>query len=258
MTSAKRMVVVGLAALLVRASVSNAEPVRYKLGTATGGIAVYYNSGDENPLNLAYFRAQAYNSVTDVRGAGFAFSTEEIDPNYPGITPAAVFGDHGQFRFDLIMAHSTCTIPVPELVGVDRTPAPTYAYDPTSLGAMLAAVSGYQGAGVVNTLVVGQDGIGSVGYESLGDANWKATFSGSLLTDGTVRWYTEGVGDTSFTALGISPWIEFSGDLYYWRANDTTVGMDFYEGSIDFYVVPEPMTLSLLGLGILALVRRSR
>jgi hypothetical protein len=246
------------ALLFVPAGIAVGAPVKYKIGTTTGGVAVYYNDTNENPLNIAYFRAQAYNSITDVAGAAFAFSTEPIDPNYPAITPAAVFGDHGQFRFDMILEYPSNRISVPVLVGLDRTPAPDYDYNPTSLGSMKAAVNHYNGTTLINTLFKVDDGTATGAYESLGGGNWKVTFSGTLDTDGVVRWYSPGTPDTPFSSYGLAPWVEFSGELIYTRADDYTPGMDFYAGNIDFYGVPEPGTVGLLLLGGLVLAHRKR
>jgi len=221
-------------------------------------MAVYYNSTTENPFNIAYFRAQAVNSVTDVKGAIFTFSNEPVDPNYPGITPKTVFGDNGQFRLDLIIEAPTNQITVPVLLGVDRTPPPDYTYNPTSLGPVMGGINDYKSGVVVNTLFKVVGGTADVSIESLGGSNYKAVFSGTLDTDGVVRWFGEGIADTVFTDLGIPPWVEFSGELIYTRADDTTPGMDFYAGSIDFYALPEPASLGFLLLsGLPWLSRRT-
>ncbi len=243
------------------------DPTMYKLGTATGGIAVYFNSEEETPTNVAYFRAQYNNSVTALNGAQFTFSDEAPDPNFPLLTPAAVFGSGSQFGFDLIAVAPTNTLTPPTFTGVDRTPPPSYALDPTDMGELPWGVSDYKSGGpgndtavIVNTLFAGEslyvDGDGFVLTEISG--GFEATFTGTLRTDGLVHWYGEGISDTPWGTYGIADWCYFEGTLTYLTAEDHTPGMDFYAGSIDFWAVPEPGTVALVLLGGLSLLRRRR
>lgn len=255
MMTARLAVSVGVTVAMA-VGVASAGPTMYKLGTATGGIAVYYNDTTEIPTNVSYFRAQSSNSMTDVNGAQFLFSTEEIDPNYPGISPATVFGTGKQFGLDLIVEHPTNTRTIPVLTGVDHTPPPTYAVNPTSLGPVAWALNDYKSGGptnpsavVVNTLFLGLAGqVSEFTLKPLGGGSYEAHFAGTLASDGIVRWYSEGTPDTDWSVFGIATWVIFEGNLTYIRANDTTLGMDFYEGSIDFYAVPEPTTMAMLAL----------
>lgn len=258
---------VWFALALVSAASLGGEPTMFKLGTGTGGVAVYYNDTAENPLNVSYFRAQYANSMTDVNGAQFSFSTVEIDPNYPGISPATIFGTHDNFGFDLIVEWETNTGVVPELHGVDRTPPPTYDLNPTDMGEMLWGLSDYKSGGptnpsaiIVNTLFRGLAGT-VLDYELQAiTGGWQMSLAGTLRSDNLAHWYTEGTPDTAWdAAYGIADWLYFESTLTYLVANDTTPGMDFYAGTIDLYVVPEPATVTLLMLGgVLVASRRKR
>jgi hypothetical protein len=242
---------------LVSAASLQGEPTMIKLGTATGGVAVYYNDATENPSNISYYRAQYANSMTDVNGAQFSFSTEDIDPNYPGISPAAIFGTHDNFGFDMLVEWGTNTGVVPELHGVDRTPPPTYDLNPTDMGEMMWGVSDYKSGGptnpsavMVNTLFRGMAGtVLDFDLQEI-TGGWQMSLTGTLRSDNLVHWYGEGTSDTVWdAAYGIANWLYFESALTYLVADDTTPGMDFYAGTIDLYVVPEPATLTLLVLG---------
>ncbi len=254
------------ALVLAATSPLRGEATMYKLGTATGGVAVYYNDTVENPTNVSYFRAQCANSMTDVNGAQFSFSTEELDPNYPGISPATIFGTHDNFGFDLVVEWQTNTGVVPELHGVDRTPAPNYELDPTDMGEMLWGLSDYKSGGptnpsavMVNTLFRGLS-LAVEDYElQTISGGWQMDLAGTLRSDNLAHWYSEGVADTAWDAsYGVANWLYFEGTLTYLVAEDTTPGMDFYAGTIDLYGVPEPASLGLLLLGGAAIAARRK
>lgn len=252
---------------LLGADVTLAVPKDFHLGSASGGIAVYYNDTSEGPTNVSYFRAQAHNSMTDVRGAQFAFSTIAPDPNYPTMTPAVIFGSHDNFGFDLIAEFETNTSVVPELHGVDRTPASSgYALDPQDMGPMAWGINDYKPGGVtgptsaiVNTLIKGIAGeVLSYELEPV-QGGWQMTMGGTLRTDNFAYWYGEGIANSPWEAsYGVAPYVWFEGTLTYLVADDVTPGMDFYAGTIDFYAVPEPASLLLLVAGAMPLLRRRR
>lgn len=66
-------------------------------GTATGGVAVYYNDTNEDPTNVSYLRVQYANSTTNVNGASISM----LEPF------TTIFGDLGQYGFDAILVAST-------------------------------------------------------------------------------------------------------------------------------------------------------
>lgn len=242
------------------------EITMHKLGTATGGVAVYYNDAVESPANVSYYRAQYANSMTDVNGAHFSFSTEELDPNYPGISPATIFGTHDNFGFDLVVEWETNTGVVPELHGVDRTPPPAYELDPTDMGEMLWGLSDYKSGGptnpsavAVNTLFRGLSlAVEDYDLQAI-SGGWQMDLAGTLRSDNLAHWYSEGIPDTAWDAsFGIAKWLYFESTLTYLVAEDTTPGMDFYAGSIDLYGVPEPASLGLLLFGAVAIAARRK
>lgn len=93
------------------------------LGTATGGIAVYYNSPAENNLNLSYLRAQF--GAGSLNGGAFTFdNTVDVAAllgQGSGTTFSNLFGDVGQFGFDLIVALPGNTQTIPTLTAYDNT-----------------------------------------------------------------------------------------------------------------------------------------
>jgi len=71
------------------------------VGTAEGGIAVYFNDTNEVPTNVSYIRVQYANSTTNVNGASISM----LEPF------KTIFGDLGQYGFDGIALAPTNTNP---------------------------------------------------------------------------------------------------------------------------------------------------
>lgn len=83
-----------IAALLVILAISPAARAQtwVPVGTAEGGVAVYFNDANEIPANVSYLRVQYANSTTNVNGAHISM----FEPF------KTIFGDLGQYGFDLI------------------------------------------------------------------------------------------------------------------------------------------------------------
>ena len=117
---------------------------------------------------------------------------------------------------------------------------------------------------VRNSVLRGTNGIIS-NFELTTPSAGIFTVEGYLQTDGSIHWSTPGQPDTDLTTLGVLDWIYFEGVLSYTTEGDTSTNLyDFYEGSVDFYlltgdeVIPEPMTISLMALGIAGVAARRR
>ena len=237
------------------------------VGPISGGVAAYYNSASpEAPSNQAYFRAQFNNSMTLTNGAGYGF----LDPNLQGI-----FGDVGQFGFDLIVPAPTVTITPPTLYAYDNgdnTPAGRIVAGP-----VVWAINDYKGGAssgpadpnsvIINSLIRGSSGNATVSNITPILGGFTVDFSATLDSDGLFHWYTLGLPDTPMSGyvdpgsgLYLSGKFRVNGTLTYLVALDTTAGMDFYAGGtlLEAEMIPEPATMGLLGLGGLALLRRTR
>jgi hypothetical protein len=259
---------------------ASAATITLDLGQATGGIGMYYNHPPEDPMggaNLAYMRAQI--GQGNVNGAAFAFDTTDlgyIDPLLAGLTMANIFGDQGQFGFDLVVPGNP-TIPVPTLMAVDNGGVPE-----GNVGPVVWAVNDYKPGGPVNPAATRDNSLfrsidadpgnsltlDTFDVTGLGGGIWTVNIAGTLISDNYIHWFNPGTSDADLSDfLGLNPVIGFSGTLTYNRALDVTPGMDFYAGNIDFTLtanipdtdVPDAGStaamLSLAGFG-LALFRR--
>jgi hypothetical protein len=261
---------VGVAAVVAMACVVGASAITFNLGQATGGIGMYYNHPPEDPqggANLAYMRAQY--SAVNVNGAAFAFDTTDlgyIDPFLSGYSMANVFGDVGQFGFDLLIPVNP-TVPgaVPVLNAADNGGVPE-----GNVGQVVWAVNDYKPGGPVNLAAIPVNSLfrsvdadpnnsltlDTFDVVNLGGGRWQVDIAGTLISDNYIHWFNPGTPDTDLSGfLGLNPVIGFSGSLVYDRAVDVTPGMDFYAGNIDFTLtannptVPDAgSTLVLLGM----------
>jgi hypothetical protein len=240
------------------------------VGTSSGGIAVYYNTvgqgaAAENPYNQAYLKAQLNNSKTLTNGAGFVFDSALVP----------TFGDVGQYGFDLVVQAPTSNgnVPTPVLNAYDNG-------NNSVAGRILAgpvawSINDYKsnsgGSGpsnslgvVINSIIRGDSGTCTIGNVVPITGGYQVTFSATLASDAMFHWYNPAFTDNlmSVYAQGGQYWsgnFRANGTLTYLTANDSTAGMDFYSGNIlvEAEVIPEPMTLVLLGLGGLMLRRRN-
>jgi hypothetical protein len=237
------------------------------VGTATGGMAVYYNSTVENPLNQAYLKAQINNSTTQTNGAAFAFD--------PALAGPALFNDLGQYGFDLVVTAPTSNgnVPTPVLNAYDNT---NNSLSGRSLaGQVMWAINDYKDGGggpgnsnndIINSLIRGNSGTVLLGPTVTPiNGGWQVSFTANLVSDGRFHWYNPAFTDNLMSAYPQNgQWwsgnFRASGTLTYLVANDTTAGMDFYSGpvTLEAEVVPEPATICMLGLGALSLMRKKK
>jgi len=251
---------------------STAQAAWMSVGTASGGIGVYYNTlaqgpAAENPYNQAYLKAQFNNSMTQTNGAGFAFD--------PVLGSPTLFNDLGQFGFDLVVQAPTSNgnVPTPVLNAYDNgnnTVAGRILAGPVawSLGDYKANSGGSGPANplavVINSLIRGGSGTCSIDNVMPVTDGYQVTFSATMLSDGIYHWYNPLFVDGPMSAYpgpGGEYWtgnFRAAGTLTYLVANDITAGMDFYAGDIliEAEVVPEPATLALLGIGVLIFRKR--
>lgn len=244
-----------IAALLVILAISPAARAQtwVPVGTAEGGVAVYFNDANEIPANVSYLRVQYANSTTNVNGAHISM----FEPF------KTIFGDLGQYGFDLIAVAPTNTNP---------TPPALYAYDwngsaPIPAGPVLWAMNVYSdwfngptdpSAYVLNSTLRGNSGTPVLyNLTPLGGGSYKADFAAILHSDGFVHWYTPWFPDTPFVP-NLYPFTGrflVTGSLIYDKSQDTTQGMDFYAGTMNLYAeaIPDAATLTLFGTGLLPL-----
>lgn len=220
------------------------------VGTAEGGIAVYFNDTNEVPTNVSYLRVQYANSITNVNGAHISM----LEPF------KTIFGDQGQFGVDGIAVAPTNTNPNPPVL---------YAYDwdgstPVQDGAVLWAMNVYSdwyngptnpSAYVLNSTLRGTSGTPLIfTLTPLGGGDFKADIAFTFDSDGLIHWYTPSYPDTPFPYPFTGKFL-VTGTLYYYKSQDTTTGMDFYGGTMNLYAqaIPDASTVTLFTVGLLPL-----
>lgn len=267
------VVAAGVAAILVsgQAEASSLIPV----GTATGGMMIHYNnidnsgaggighpdgviSGyDENPANIAYIQSQF--SLSNTNGASFAFAPP-LDALEGQVSPT-------QFGFDLVYqapTYSNAGGVVPATLNFKDNVDNNIAHATTTTGGTTAfAIDDYKGAApngpanpstsVINSLIRGTSATFNVDSITLTGSVYTLIISGTLVTDGSVHWYTPGFPDTSLASLGLSNVLTYSGTLTYDKAGDNgSTQTDFYTGSVDIFATAVPLpSVSWLGVALI-------
>lgn len=224
------------------------------LGTAVGGIGVYYNNngGGENPANQSYLKAQF--SQANTNGAEFTFSTAPIAGN--GLSWNAIFSGFvfpSQHGLDLLLPAPTAdgTAPPPPLDAFDNVDSTVAGA--TNAGPVVWGINDYKGSSPsgpanpanssINT-AFRSNGLdpGAVLFNfdvSQAGPIFTAEVSGVLTSDGLIHWFGPTTGSnpnftTDMIDFGMNGLFYFSGTLTYDSTGDTGVDLvDFYSGSID-------------------------
>lgn len=230
-----------LIALVVILSVS-AFAAQVKLGTASGGLSIYYNnidvsgaggipdgfvSGyDENQNNQAYVKAQFGYSNTN--GSGFQFDNTDLG----GFSWNSIFSGQpvgqSQFGFDLQGTSPTYTnaggVVIPSMFFADNTnnnaanAALTNAIPPSPAA---WAINNYQGGAqtgqLINSLFRGTSfTMNVVNFQAVG-TGYIMTIAGQLDSDSFMHWYTIGQPDTALASWTLSNTLYYTGTLTYDR-----------------------------------------
>jgi hypothetical protein len=153
----------------------------------------------------------------------------------PSNEAADIFGDQGQFRFEL----NTAT-------GVDIFDA-AYPALGVAAGSATWAIQNVQGMNVVNSLFRG-----TVNSISLNQTT--GLFSATLATDGYIHWYY-GTGVTAMSSWGLDGLIYVTGNLIQSESNPAVFHNNVPDNTLQFsFGVPDSGTTALLiGLALLGL-----
>jgi hypothetical protein len=222
---------------------------RVQLGTATGGLMIYYNnldvsgaagvpdgvvSGyDENGANQAYSRAQ--NGYANTNGMGFQFDPTDLG----GFSFNDVFSGQpvgqSQFGLDLLGLAPTydgsggVTLPDVDFADTDYPPAGATFTDAFPENPLVWAINDYKGSSPngpqntatspVNSLLRGT----SVTFTKAdltppagaGDTTFELDVAGELVSDGLIHWYYGATGTTDLTSWMLGDTLYFEGTLVY-------------------------------------------
>jgi hypothetical protein len=291
----KKLIVICAVVTMVWA-VGDVSALQLKLGTASGGLMIYYNnidvSGDgqvsgydETPINQAYVKAQFGYSNTN--GSYFQFDNTDLGgDNFNNIFSGQLVGS-SQFGFDLQATAATYNnaggVGIPSVYFADNT-------NNSAAGALLTnvipnlsqaawAINNYEGGAqtgqLINSLFRGTSFTMNITNPQVVGNTYVMTVSGDLNSDGFFHWYY--TTHSTLASWQLSDKLSYTGTLIYnknYRAvgyengtNTYTNGlenghdqMDFYAGNIDVYatVIPEPATIGILGIGALSLIRRKK
>lgn len=211
---------------------------KVKLGTATGGLMVYYNnvdtrgasgqtpdgvvSGyDEHPTNQAYTRAQADYGNTN----GMAF---QFDGLFNSIFSGQPVGS-SQFGLDLIIKAPTYSnaggVTVPSLVFKDNTDNTVGGATSTSASSDIAwAINDYKGNTngpsnplnqPINSIFRGTTGSLQLLSFAIIDGIYTIQVAGTLASSGLFHWYNPATPHSTLASWGLSDTLLFEGTLRY-------------------------------------------
>ena len=239
---------VGLSLVLSAQPARAATPTTIPLGTATGGVAIYYNNNGmgEQPSNQAYLRAQF--SQMNTNGAEFNFDSTPL----PGTNGTTSFFDlfqavPNQFGVDLVLKAPTFdgSVALPSLHARDNVDGNVaHAADG---GPVTWAIDSYTGPSdgpsnpadaVINSVFRGGTGANDgviITTNTLSQSGTVFTvhIAGELDSDNLVHWYTPSTPNSPVANLQLTGKLYFDGVLSYDSAGDLGTDLiDFYSGTI--------------------------
>jgi len=234
-------VVLGIAA-------SSAGATAVPLGTANGGVSVYYNNnaGGENPANQAYLRAQF--SYGNTNGAVFNFDNTPLPGTNGALSWYGVFQSvPNQFGVDVVLQAPTWdgTVATPVLDAFDNVNGSIAGR--ANAGPVTWAISGYTGStdgpgnpanSIINSVLRGgtgnNDGVTLTMGPVMQSGNlFTVAVSGELLSDNLVHWYNPSTPNSPVANLQLTGKLFFSGTLTYDSTGDTGTDLrDFYAGTV--------------------------
>ncbi|HVO26415.1 MAG TPA: NosD domain-containing protein [Candidatus Margulisiibacteriota bacterium] len=221
-------------------------------GTATGGVAIYYNNngGGEHPTNQAYARAQF--SQANTNGAAFAFDSTPI-PGSGGLTWQLLFGGAvpSQFGLDVVLPAPTYdgSVPLPALVAVENVNGTPGGATPA--GPVTWAINDYKpnvpngpataSNAPTNSLFRGGtgagDGITLTQTPVLPFPNgtvFTLHVTGELISDNLVHWFNPATPNSPVGNFELTGKLLFDGNISYNSAGDLGTDLvDFYAGTLN-------------------------
>jgi Right handed beta helix region len=237
-----------LVALLAFATPPLGATTTVPLGTASGGIGVYYNDngGGENALNAAYVRAQF--SYSNTNGSEFNFDSTPLAGTGGAVSFYSLFqAVPNQFGLDLVLKAPSWdgSVALPVVTAKDNVNN-TLA-GATSAGPVTWAISGYTGStdgpanplnAIINSVFRGGTGANDgvvLTVQSISHVGTVYTqhIEGEFHTDGLVHWYTPSTPDGPVGNIQLTGTFFFVGDVSYDSAGDPGTDLiDFYAGSV--------------------------
>jgi hypothetical protein len=261
-----------VAMILAISGLAQAEQL-VKLGTAGGGLMIYYNnldisgaggvpdgivSGyDEKPINQAYVKAQFGYSNTN--GSPFQFDNTDLGLG-GGLTWNSIFSGQpvgqSQFGFDLQGTAASYNgaggVAIPAVSFADNT-------NNDAAGALLTnvipgelqawAINNYEGGAqsgqLINSLFRGTSYTMAVTNFQVVGNTYVMTISGDLNSDGIFHWYTINQPDSTLASWQLSDKLSYTGTLIYNKdyrtlgyengTNTYSNGLENGHDQMDFY-----------------------
>ena len=244
--------IVGLAALAA-ATGAHAATATLPLGSATGGIAIYFNNNGlfETGTNAAYLRTQF--SQTDSNGMQFNFDSTPLPGTGGMLSWYSIFQSvPNQFGLDLVskILTSDGTVATPVLHSYDNVNGNVLSR--SDAGPETWGIGNYEGGSVgpsdptnvdINTILRG--GGGGAVYPSVPDGitittlsqtlsppNIVLTFAAEVTSDGFVHWYNPATANTPLAAFEMTGKYLLSGTFTAPMSQTPTDLIIFFAGTM--------------------------